>query len=287
MLFGDSLKALLMILLFLLLTGFSNKTVEQSAANNMIEVGDKVLVNYTCAFEDTGEIVTTTLLEVDEDSEKKKWAYYAPPQLFKPVYVTAKSAQDEDESKIIRNSPPGFGSVITEYISKDIVGKQPGSSAVFIDQGNNTKIAKRNSSLTLPRKRRRAKWVLEDRREREYFRDNPPMENEIVENPVLQIYWKALSVNATHVKGIVLPKTYNRELNVASGNPTLEETDEWYYIVLHPKRGEIARFGSMMGLISNVTDEKFSVDFRHPYAYKALKCNYDIVPGYIEKKRKK
>jgi hypothetical protein len=285
----QSISPFCIVVLFFLLTSCTEESAQVVDPEKLVEIGDQVLVNYSCRFADTNELVATTLQSVDEDETIAKWDQYIPESLFNPQYIraTTKESLDNDKKSIIFTKPLEFQDSVKEFISIDMLGKSLGDKGSFVHEGEVRPISDGNTAISLPRRKRRPKWFIEDRTlERSHFRETAPMEGEVLETPEINLYWKAVSVNATHIKGLFLPKTYETHINDYFGNSTLVDEGDFYYIVVDPVKGRLVRLGGLMGVISSVRNDSFSLDFRHPYAYKKLQCDYEITPEYIKKKPK-
>jgi FKBP-type peptidyl-prolyl cis-trans isomerase 2 len=64
----------------------------------------------------------------------------------------------------------------------------------------------------------------------------------------------------------------------------VRELPDRYEIVMDVRKGSLVRSADMVGIISSVTDDSFTVDFCHPIGGQSLSCEIAAVKPGTESK---
>lgn len=242
-----------------------------------VEPGDKVMVDITCRLDDTGELVLSTLERTATDAEVPRANVFLPLKEYGHWELFAGSGY---------GGPP-FGRLLTlegeigAQISKKLPGKTVGvpfqaeiRSEVPPELADQERYMTMNAYLLEPKTQ---KVSLEFAREK---LDRDPKPGDLFDKV------DDVTVTVTRIEGeevwLRVDIVDGGTLQTDWGKAVLEDIDEKRYRkILRPQIGDLVRTGPVIGRISDVKEQTYTVDYGHPFGGRTLVC--DVVVRSVVK----
>lgn len=255
-------------ILLLLATGCT--AIDSGSA---IKPGEKVTVSYTCKAKDHG-VIDTSVASVAENEQIKKARVFEKKKTYSSPALVAQTSLSPLKEKLIPLTHE-----ILKQLSTALVGKQKNKHHVVKIESQVIENLKKGSRYQVIR---RNKTVL---RYQEYTLDSfvrgykrQPKVGEIFYEKGIP-HSKVTAVG----NGKVTIKMFNDDLNVPTpwGTAHVVGGNEKQVHVRHEsKKGNLVRFGHMIGRVILVDDEKIVIDLGHPFGGETLTC--DVVATDFE-----
>jgi FKBP-type peptidyl-prolyl cis-trans isomerase 2 len=247
-----------------------------AAETDLIKPGDKVGIQYTCRFKN-GEIASSTSTEVARNTEPKS-SIFLPRSKDDPIAVTA-----EESSK---SQPPhgfiAFEDEIVTQLAHSITGMpMDGSRTIELHTDRITGLPPKDESLQLARVRVRPKEIKMTADEfKTRTGKEPAVGAEVTSGAEIPGKVVSVSENVVLVRYSVHPGSV---IDMPFGKATVRENEKNYEIVIDPTIGKLVRMQALVGRISEVQDQMFTVDYGHPFGGETLTCDVKVEPAPPEK----
>lgn len=239
-------------------------------AAEVVKTGDNVAVTYTCRLAD-GSLLLTTEEAVAKDSSIPHSTAYMPMKPA-PAEIVAGSGY----------GGPAWGplkpldTAVNEELSRAVVGKTPGESFKVTLKTADSDMRGEENTMTLFRK---TDMPLHGRKSLEQF--HKQFGRDPVVGEVLQSQPGYPPVKVTGIDGDNVDMRLNFEdgdkVQTVFGPAVLHHKDADTCIQeISPKQGDLVRSGKIIGFISDVTDQKFTVDYINPFGRQELRCEAKV-----------
>ena len=233
----------------------------------VIKTGDQVGVHLTCRLPN-GELAVSTSKAVADDRSLAKSSIFLPVTNDDPITVVA-GGKDEDKGV----SSPGFEDEILRRIAQAAVGMREG------EKGSLTLTAEKSllregeqQQLDLIRNQRRPKELRIPRDEyRQKLKIEPETGHEFAVDrgftgKITSVTEKEVMVTVAAVPGTVV--------TTALGKGTIRDKGDHFEIELQVKVGDLIRSGGLVGRVSQVDADKFTIDYSNPFGGQSLDCTF-------------
>jgi hypothetical protein len=234
------------------------------AGKPTLQPGGRAALQFSCAFPG-GELAISS--RPTGNSGAPLSPIYRERASSADVVVTAPSAGEGTPSA----APGSFEEDVVERIAAALPGRHAGETlALDLVAGRNPASA----PLTLSRVRKRNKELrlsLEEYRSRmgkEPVLDTPFIIDPLVPGRVAEVADGTVLVRFSATPG--------RVVQLPFGKGTISEKEDRYEIDIDAKPGALVRSGSVLGRITEVSDQSFSIDLGHPFGGEALHCQVKI-----------
>jgi FKBP-type peptidyl-prolyl cis-trans isomerase 2 len=262
-------KAVCLPLIALVLSGCT--TVE---TGRIIKQGDKVGLHFTCSFPD-GSLAASTNPALADDPAILKSPVFLPKNDSEPLTITAGE----------RIQPPDpmfalpFEYSIADKLADMVVGMREGEKRTVTVTAERTSGCK---DLRMALVRKYPKEMHFPLNESGKNKDSAPKVGaDYTVDPdmpgkVTSVTDKEVVVRFTAKPGTVVETPF--------GKGTVRELLDRYEIVMDVRKGSLVRSADMVGIISSVTEDSFTVDFCHPIGGQSLSCEIAAVKPETESK---
>ncbi len=258
----------------------------------MIQIGDKCTVDYTCKLKD-GSLLITTLQKVAKDPKVPKSDLFVPLEAYVPVELMAGfDAVDAD---------PGAGHLLLgrldKMLSEAIVGREVGKPAELeLTTGAVPLPDNADSEVRMKILRLRP---IERSMTRDLFKrlsnDRAPvvgmeiqLESAARQGDTGGLMGRVTAIEGDNVKIKTLAQPGDTiQTPYGPGKVERYRDDNLMEIRLQPVIGKVLRFGNMVGRITKTDDTAFTIDMSNPFGGETLQCKavvLDADPASAEKK---
>ena len=236
----------------------------------VIKSGDEVGIHFTCRFPN-GQVASTTRKEVIYDPTLPKAPILLPVSDDDPVPVTAGKPTEFSPLRT-----PGFEDEIVRQLTLLAVGMREGERKNATLSAET--VAVRGSEpqkLDMARVRHREKVM---RVSRDQFKKERGKDPEVGAPYTLEPSFpgKVTAVTDQDVT-ITITGTPGSTIWTPFGTGTVKETADTYDIDLDVKQGTLARSSGLVGRISAVGADTFTIDYSNAFAGESLNCDYSAV----------
>ena len=241
----------------------------------IVQSGDKVGIHFICRLPN-GEVAASTNPAIADDPAQPKSPVFLVKKDSKPVVITAGAR--------VRNPGPGkelsFEYTIADRLADLVVGLPTGEwRKVAVTAGNASVTAGDPKSIQLTQV-----WVSskEMRFTPEEFRKRTGQEPKPGEEFTYDPHFPG-KVTAANDKEVVVRFSAAPVgvIETAFGRGTVKELPDRYEITMDVREGRLVRTGGFVGVISNVGDKTFTVDYSHPFGGKELTCAVKAEPAAV------
>jgi len=252
-----------------------------AAEKNVIKLGDKVGIQFTCQFPN-GEIAASTSTAVAIDPSLRKSPVYLPAFGDDPIEVTA------GEIGPAKSFPIPFEDEILIRIAPSLVGMTPGETRtieIHSERPPNVPLDEQFVQLSLVRQRPKEIRMTKAEYKSRTGKD-PEVGAEFVLDPAIP--GKVASVSESEVL-IRFSAQPGSKVETPFGKGTIRENGDKYEIVIDAVEGRLVRTKVFVGCISNVLNRTFTLDYGNPFGGEHLTCDVKaerIADGNLSKKEK-
>lgn len=237
------------------------------APQHVIVAGDRVRVEYTCTLPNGDLVATTDQRVANDDSIRKSALYVAGETQGRPVLRAGSvgSASGAKEQQEMR-------SVLHARLSEALVGMKIGETrevALSAEVPPGLKDSERFLQMARTRKRAKEKTMT-----REFFlRFSQGKEPELGQQVVLEpgFLGTVSSLDDTNVTLRVTPES-GGEIVTDFGRGRVQDKGDHYEIELDVSTGTLVRVASLVGRVTEVGEDTFTLDFGHPFGGEILQC---------------
>lgn len=250
--------------------GCATKNVK-SGTTQCIHPGDRVQVHVTCMLED-GRVIYSSRKEIQENPDTRSSQIFFKPENEGPVDITA----GQNTCTVMHGNLKTFEGEVLACLGKDVCTMVPGQkSKVILETREPEGLSEKDRYLNLTKKRRHLKFgtVGEIPFEKQTGRKPVPG----TEGPVMPPFsTRVLSVENKQVK---LEIMFNEGdvLKMPFGNGILHHDGDYYVIDVDAKPGHLVKTSMLLGTITRVDEDTFTVDYGHPFGGQSLTCDVEIV----------
>lgn len=249
------------------LMGCSSRRAERAIA-----AGDRVRVEYTCTLPN-GDLVATTDDREGRDRAARKSVLFVAGEMEARSVLTAGPTPSASGG----GQPKGFRSALIEKLSETLVGMKVGEIrkiALSASVENDLKDSERFLQMARVRKRTKEKILTRDFFLRFSKGEPPDVGRQVRVEPGL-----LGTVSSFDEKNVTLRITPEgeKEIDTDFGKGKIRDKDGHYEIELDVRPGTLVRIGPLVGRVSEVNEETFTLDFGHPFGGQVLLCTIRAV----------
>lgn len=247
----------------------------------LVENGDKVSMHFSC-YMPNGELLATTEKAVYENDNIKKIDLYLPQDDFSPWVVLANSGYGGEEFDHL----PTLNSAIAGKLSKKITGLGVNERKKFRISGGNV-LADNDPGRFLTMARRAQfqnfTYVTVDKF-KELTGEDPKkgmkfgFNERSVSSTVDKIEQNVVVVRDEYESGSVF-------ITMMGKTKLIKQEDGSYMQEFLLNKGDYILSGNFMGLITDVDEHAFTVDYGDPFAGRDLACDVQVVDILSKLKR--
>jgi len=228
--------------------------------------GDRVGVEFTCRLPG-GEIAASTSAQVAADPKQHKSMIFMPKKGDGALRVIAGPGDHSGN----RSRSLGFEEALVFGLTPQLVGMQEGGSRVVQVRADDLA---GSHSVQMPLVRLRPKeWRVESGVYQSRTGVEPQVGQEFSMDPLVP--GKVVEVAGGQVTVRFSAKD-GAEVETAFGPATIRETPEQFQVVLHPRLGSLVRTGYIVGRVSKVDEQNFTVDYANPLGGETLSCEVKV-----------
>lgn len=241
-----------------------------TGGDRIVKSGDPVNLRFTCRFP-SGDLAATTYPALVEDARISKSAVFIPKKDGEPVPVTA----GERIGNPNRGQGLEFEYAIADRLADLAVGKPLGeawSAAVTAERTPVRDGERQALELALVRVRPKEVRLTREEfcRQSECSADGPRLGDPFAYDP--QFHGSVTGLKEDEVVVSIKPPP-GGEIVTVFGTGKVRELPDRYEIPLEVKIGRLVRMGGLVGVISEIGDRTFTVDFSHPFGGETLQCD--------------
>lgn len=253
---------------FLLLSGCA----AHRQGGNVPTVGERLALQYTCRLPD-GSLAATTHKNIAEDPDVKKSEIFSPRRVYHPAEIVVPASPEQItvdyvgslEEKIVQSlARKALELPVSRQVEVELTGTVPENipdDERFMQMGRQVKLPRR---MAVPL----AEY------QKEY--PKPPVPGEILgadENfstMVEKVEGEAVHLLFSSAPGATRKTVYGIE--------HFTQEEEEFLVRLEVKPGDVLRTGPLVGRISSVEQESFTIDYGHPFGGETLSCQVQALP---------
>jgi FKBP-type peptidyl-prolyl cis-trans isomerase 2 len=255
------------LVLALFAVGLVVSACRSKAPPRVIVPGDRVRVEYTCTLPNGDLVATTDERAAKEDSLRTSALYVAGETQGRPVLRAGSvgSASGAKEQQEMR-------SVLHARLSEALVGMRIGETrkvALSAEVPPGLKDSERFLQMARVRKRAKEKVMT-----REFFlRFSQGKGPELGQQVVLEPGFLGV-VSSWDDKSVTLRVTPESggEITTDFGPGRVQDKGDHYAIELDVSTGTLVRVGSLVGRVTEVGEDTFTLDFGHPFGGEIFQC---------------
>lgn len=253
-----------MVLLFVhpVLSGCSSRHAERAIA-----AGDRVRVEYTCTLPN-GDLVATTDARAGSDRAVRKSVLFVSGEMEAHSVLTAGPKPSASGG----GQPESFRSALIEKLSESLVGMKVGEirKIAFSASGeNDLRDSERFLQMARVRKRAKEKILTRDFFLRFSKGEPPDVGRQVRVEP--GFLGTVSSFDEKNVRLRITPEG-EQEIDTDFGKGKIRDRGDHYEIELDVRPGTLVRIGPLVGRVSEVNEETFTLDFGHPFGGQVLLC---------------
>lgn len=236
----------------------------------VIKAGDEVGIHFTCRLPN-GEVAVTTHKAVADDPSQAKATIFLSVKDDEPLPATA--GGKNDLNPIVSN---GFEDEILRQLSKAVVGMREGEERTLTLTAETAAVrGGEEQKLEMVRNRRRPKEIRIPVAD---YREKMKKEPEVGKAFSLERGFPG-KITAVTDKEVIVTVAAAPGTTVATpfGMGTIRDKGDHYEIELDVKKGALVRSGGLVGRVSEVSADKFVVDYSNPFAGESLNCVFSAV----------
>ncbi len=235
----------------------------------IVRQGDKVDMSFTCRLPDGG-LAVTTFPDASVTGEAKS-PFYLPRT--GPDTVSVMAGIQSPESKTPLRQP--FEQEILQRLATLIPGLKEGGQVQCILEADRYPVSSPNEKLVKMAKTRKRQKEMRLSIE-EYTNKtgrNPEagqlfVLDKLVPGKVSEVTEKEVVIRFSPMQG--------KDLVTPFGPVTVREAADQYDLEIGAETGRLIRTGGMVGRISAVDKDSFTIDYGHPFAGEKLKCEVKV-----------
>jgi FKBP-type peptidyl-prolyl cis-trans isomerase 2 len=244
------------------------------APQHRVEPGDWVTIDYTCQTPD-GKLAATSRKEAATDKNIYKSAHYVLYDTYLPANLQASTPQHQGPVVTAKMS---FEEMLELLLCQQAVGKPFNSSQTLTVEGElipnisgGDRYLGMNRSYTIKRKS-----IIPASTFKQKYNVPPEVGKE------LNGQTPDFSVTVEGINGDQVTLCFNAKPGAAFSTPfgsgIITQTADDFVITTNAIPGTIIRSGGMIGMITDVTDTTFQVDYGHSSGFTPLTCDVIIKP---------
>jgi FKBP-type peptidyl-prolyl cis-trans isomerase 2 len=236
----------------------------------VFKAGDEVGIQFTCRFPN-GDVAATTHKATADDRSQPKSNIFLSVKNDDPFSTTAGENKDLKPDVL-----PGFEDEILRQLAMATVGMRHGEErTIKLTAETHERWKGEEQKLEMVRKRNHPKEI--HIRRSEYTRKlkkEPEVGNEFAYERGFTAKVKTVTDKDVIVSISAISGT---KLTTAFGVSTIRDAGDRYEVVLDPKMGTLVRSGGLVGRVSQVGDDKFTVDYSNPFGGESLDCSFSAL----------
>ena len=234
-----------------------------------IKAGDKVGIQFTCRLKN-GELAASTSVDVNNSSLPKS-----------PLFVKRMTGEDAvvtaggEKSRNIREmkTRPFEGWIMTG-LARSVVGMKQGDEVTLeVSAERLSELPPEEQYLKIPRVRKQPKEMkMPLDKFKSLAKKDPVVGQPFAIDPAIP--GTVVSVTGNEVLLRFAPTA--KEVELIFGKGVISEKDDHYEIDIKAVKGSLFRTGGLAGRIAEVDADTMTLDYGHPFAGEALKCNVTV-----------
>ena len=232
--------------------------------------GDAIQMKFTCRDKD-GLVTATTEKSITDDPSIKKSSIFFPKKGDAPV-ISEAGKKNRD---VVAAGHGGYESEIIYQLARLVVGKRPGEiRKVTLKDEFVGDAPEQERLVTLALVRVRTKEVRMTRKD---YLDRKRVDPKVGVHYADDSYYSG-AVSAVTDSEVVIsfaPK-YGSEVETPFGKGIIVDAGDKWETRIQAKVGQLVRTGSMVGIIIEVGDKNFVVDYGRPLAGQSIDCDVDV-----------
>lgn len=239
---------------------------------NLPGVGERLALQYTCRLPD-GTLAATTHKKIAEDPEVKKSEIFSPRKAYHPAEIVVPASPEQITVDY-------FGS-LEEKIVQSLARKAselPFSRKVDVELTGTTpeNIPENERFMQMARQIKLPRRMVVSIAEYQAEYPKPPVPGEILgadENfstMVEKVEGEAVHLLFSSAPGATRKTVYGIE--------HFSQEEEEFLVRLEVTPGAVLRTGPLVGRISSVEQESFTIDYGHPFGGETLSCQVQALP---------
>lgn len=239
---------------------------------NVPTVGERLALQYTCRLPD-GSLAATTDKKLAEDPEVKKSEIFSPQRVYHPAEIVVPASPEQItvdyvgslEEKIVQSlARKALELPVSRQVDVELTGTVPENIP------ENERFMQMALQIKLPR--RMAVPLAEY--QKEYPKTPVPGEilgaDENFSTMVEKVEGEEVHLLFSAVPGASRKTVYGIE--------HFTQEEEEFLVRLEVKTGAVLRTGPLVGRISAVEQESFTIDYGHPFGGETLSCQVQALP---------
>ncbi len=257
----------LLLLGFFMITGCTSLF-----GNKVIQNNDHVLVHYTCF--SNGKVVATTTGTITDKKETPKSPVFVPAKRFGPVSMNVGSEKACVEGQP-KNDLKRFETVIETQIEKTLAGlKYNEKQQIMITADERKDMGRSERYISLARVTKAPKEVRMAREQfRAYAKEAPVVDMEV--NLYQGLTGKVMKVTENEVMVRFSPAS-SEPVSGPFGDVVVHDRGRNYEIEIKAEQGALVRTGPLVGVIIDVKDRLFTLDYGRPFGGRTLACDIEV-----------
>ncbi len=241
----------------------------------VIEPGEEVLADFTCRLPDHS-LVMTTEKSVAEDGNEIKSEIFIPFKEYGPVPVIAgnnKKGPDYGKLKSIESE-------IFEGLSLAAAGMKPGvQEDIKLTAEDNKKLSSEDRFIELPYVRKQNKNLKMSRSSFKRNYTKAPVPGDIITSPDLKgASFEIMSCDEKELS-IRLGVEDGTKIITTAGKGTMYDRGEYIITVMDVNKGDLKRTGVIVGKVSEIKEDTYTLDFINPFGSQELDCKVTVERG--------
>jgi FKBP-type peptidyl-prolyl cis-trans isomerase 2 len=257
------------VLTFLIMTLFTGCTALKSA--KMVNEGRQVKVDYSCVTENKELIATTSISDVENSLLKKSNGFIEHDE-YGPIELTAgQEAPGQWDDKLKMLEPE-----ILSKISFQLPGMEIGEEKTIVLESEIPEGMKEKNRYRVIERVRKAPRIhsIPLDQYKKMFGDSLPAPGDIITTNGKPTF-KVLDVSAGNVKLDYIAHAV--ENNTPWGKAVSRIEGDMVVTTIEAVPGTIVKAHSVIGQVSEVTEDTITVDYGHPFAGKTLTCRVKVL----------
>lgn len=255
-------------LLLLSLTGCATRQMEARLPG----VGERLALKYTCRLADN-TVAATNRREIGEDETIAKAEIFSPPRRYRPAVVTVPENPAQVtvdyfgsfEEKIVQTLAQQAAALpLNQSASRKLTGVVPADIPQherFLQMGRQVKLQRR--------------MVVSMDQYREQYEEPPVAGQMLGANEKFSTMIEKVEDEQVHLLFSAAPGATRR--TIYGVEHYIQEENE-FLVRLEVTPGAVIRTGPLVGRISKVEEETFTIDYGHPFGGEALSCLVEARP---------
>ncbi len=235
--------------------------------------GQRLTLNYTCRLAD-GTVAATTVETIGDDPGQQKAVIFHPPREYQPAEIVVPDRPEQVTVEYFGS----FDEKIVQTLTKEAQHLSVGRPVTLELTGavpDNIPPNERYLKMAINSKRLRRMTVSLDMFRQHYPEQPQPglaiEQNDKFKTVVERVNDGMVTLLFSAVPGATLESPYGTEHYI-------QEEDN-FTVHLNVREGAVIRTGPLVGRISEVNNDTFTIDYGHPFGGETLSCEVEARPA--------